>query len=264
MLLIDGHVHVYPCFDAARLLTAACANFDFAMGRSSRTPTAFRVLFLTETSRDHWFRDAAAGRVQVPGWAFRPTEEPVSLIARREDGAEVCLVAGRQVAGREGLEVLALGTDQDIPDGGSTEDVLDAVKKSGAMPVIPWGVGKWLGRRGGILDRMIESRAGDFLLGDNGGRPWCWPEPLQFKAAEARGSLVLPGSDPLPFAGEESRAGSCGALLDTDIPGKRPAAEITELIRSRSYVLVPFGRRETSFRFVRNQVSMQFVKARRK
>ena len=264
MLLIDGHVHVYPCFNAGRLLNAAQAHFLYASGCSGAAKRPFCALFLTETSRDHWFREVASGRLKVPGWAFSPTGEAMSIVARCEGGAEICLIAGRQVASGEGLEVLALGTEQDIPDGGSTEDVLDAVTKTGALPVIPWGVGKWLGRRGRILDRLIESRAGDFLLGDNGGRPWCWPEPPQFGAARSRGSLVLPGSDPLPFAGEESRAGSCGAMFDTEIPGKRPAAEIIELIRRRSHVLVPFGGRETFFRFVQNQISMQFVKAKRK
>lgn len=263
MLLIDGHVHVYPCFDAGRLLQAARVNFDYALGRSAKAPGAFRALFLTETARDHWFREAAAGRVKMPGWSLRPTEEPVSLVARSDDGAEVCMVAGRQVAAAGGLEVLALGIDAELADGRSMEETLDAVRAAGALAVIPWGVGKWLGRRGRVVDGLIRARARDFLLGDNGGRPWCWPEPRQFKEAEAQGSLVLPGSDPLPFAGEESRAGSCGALLDTDIPGRRPAAEIIELIRSRSRVLVPFGRRETFFRFARNQVAMQIVKAKR-
>jgi hypothetical protein len=51
-------------------------------------------------------------------------------------------------------------------------------------------------------------------LADTTLRPLGWPEPALFQRARREGFRILAGSDPLPFAGEESRIGRYATVVD--------------------------------------------------
>ena len=92
-------------------------------------------------------------------------------------------------------------------------ETLQDIENEGAISIIPWGFGKWLGRRGRIVKQLILSHESPkFLLGDNGGRPHVGEPPI-FKLARAHGIPVLPGSDPLSFRSQEKNAGRCGIIV---------------------------------------------------
>lgn len=258
-LLVDGHVHFHACYEPARFFEGAARRFGRAaaeLGLPADTPGC---LCFTEAAGDDFFRAFAAGQLAPGGrWSLAATSEPESLLARRgEDGRRIFLLAGRQLVTSEGLEVLALGTRDDLPERRPTLETLAAVRRAGAQPGIPWGFGKWWLGRGALVRRIVESaepRA--FFLGDNGGRPRRAREHPIFALARARGIPVLPGSDPLPFARANASAGRIGFLLQGVDPEK-PAAGVLARLRALEGSPPRFGRGEGLPAFCRDQIAMQ-------
>jgi hypothetical protein len=266
-LLVDGHVHVYEAFDRTRFLDGAAANFrraaaDLGLARSALAG----CLMMTEKPIHHVFREfrAEADGERQPSaapWRFERTGEAESLLARRPDGETLLILAGRQVETRENLEVLALAADLEFPTDLTLPQALDAVLDSPALAVLPWGFGKWWSRRGRIIEAALErGGAGRLFLGDNSGRPLLYPTPRIFGDAAARRIWNLPGTDPLPFASEQARAGTLGFVLACTIDEERPAAAIRAAVRALNKQPRIFGGLESLARFARNQVKMQIQK----
>ena len=71
-----------------------------------------------------------------------------------------------------------------IADGTPFPEVIDRAHEFGAVCVVPWAPGKWMFDRGRQLRSILAAdERPSFYLGDNGGRPWLWPE---FKYQVAR------------------------------------------------------------------------------
>ena len=247
----DTHVHIYPCHDVGRLLAAAT--------RRRRESAADRIILcLTERYDCHAFRHLADGSLRVSGWTAE-SPEPGSLIFRNGSD-EVVLLAGRQIVSRERIEVLALTVDATITDGLPVRDVLVAVQDVGAVPVLPWSPGKWLGNRGQIISALIDSAgAGTVLLGDTSMRPVGYPMPDLIKAGRRKGLGVVAGSDPLPFAGEEARAGQFMSMWGNGFDIARPVVSMRQLLRRHGVDAVSVGARSSLpsvvLRIVRNSKS---------
>lgn len=262
MILVDGHVHLYPCFDLPMFLDSALENFRRAARISSDQPKLDAVLLLTESSGHDafaMFADKAAQGTSIGPWTIKQRlgADP-SLTAQHRDGGRLIMVAGRQIVTAENLEVLALGTDRHFADGRPLAEVAGEVTEAGGLAAIPWGTGKWLGRRGKILtDLIIQPQPFRFFLGDNGGRPFFWPQVTHFELARAKGIPVLPGSDPLPFPGEEKRAGSYGFRLKDRLDRTAPAESLKKLLSVPDLAYQPYGRHEGFTGFFRNQIRMQ-------
>lgn len=261
--LVDAHVHFYSNFDEERFFDSTLANVRRAavgLGLPEATPG---WLLLTETRCDHVFEALfeRANGTQSGRWTFRPTAEAASLIAC-VDGREVLgLIAGRQIATREGLEVLALGTTATFSDGAGLGETLERVGAADALPVLPWGFGKWLSRRGALVEERIRShQSRGLFLGDNGGRPAFRPRPGLLALGEAHGLVVLPGSDPLPLPFQEERVGSFGFVLDGPIASDRPAEGLKARLRALDGSPPAYGQATRLVPFVRNQISMQLRK----
>jgi hypothetical protein len=262
MVLVDAHVHMHDCFSVAGVFDAAAVNFAKA-ARMLRGNTVFDgVLCLVESAHERFLdavRTQRLGRVwrgQHGYWELEQGSEPESLVFRRGH-VRLALIAGRQLVTRERLEVLALGTTARLSDGDTIEATLNAVQSVGAAAVLPWGVGKWLGARGAVIDRILaEPRWQHVFLGDNGNRLRYGPDPERFTAARRAGRSVLPGSDPLPLPGEERRVGSYGFAVDVDLDPLRPAAGLLALLQSGASFMA-FGQRETFRGFVGKQLALR-------
>jgi hypothetical protein len=267
-VLIDAHVHLHDCFAPATFLDSAQRNFDQAALRQGWKP-ALGVLMFTESKGVDWFGrlsglgTAAGGGSDLGSWSIETTSDPCALSARSGD-RQLLIVAGRQVVVREGLEVLLLATRDTVPDGRDLADVMAAGARRRAVRVIPWGVGKWLFRRGRLVSDLIatEQAGSGFFLGDGAGRPFFWPAPSQFGAAARRGIRVLQGTDPLPFPEQVGRAGSYGFRLEGIIDLSRPAEGIKAALLDPASRLTPFGRLERAIPFVHHQIAMQRRKRR--
>jgi hypothetical protein len=247
--LVDSHVHFHACYDLPAFLDGALRNFRDA--RNAAVETGY--LLLTESAGAHWFRRWRDGLNIGGGWRFEPTQEDESLLAMSETGERLILVAGRQTVARERLEVLALGRDLELPDGLPLVETLERVRESGALPVLPWGFGKWWGWRGSVVAEAL-GQDGELFLGDNGGR--LGPEPALFRQARKLGIRLLPGSDPLPFSRHMGLAGSYGFVLPHAVDTDRPAETLLRRIRESGQPRA-FGRRAGLSRFLRDQVGMQ-------
>ena len=141
------------------------------------------------------------------------------------------------------------------------EASLERAASSGAVIVLPWGFGKWTGRRGKIIRRLLENgEAPVFHLGDNSGRLKYWPKPREFSIAAERGLQVLPGTDPLPFPTETARVGRFGFALPMPVSIKTPASDLVSRLSDPDIRPIPYGRCEGLFRFLKNQVNMQLIK----
>jgi hypothetical protein len=263
-LLVDAHVHLHAGFDEVGFFDATLANFGRAAeALRVRAPWA-GILVLTEIAGTDRFgrllqlSDSGLGG----GWRVETTSEATSVRLRcAQQPTVINVVAGRQIQTAEGLEVLAFPHRGPLPDGQSIRDVIHRVSASGALSVIPWGFGKWWGRRGHTVDALLtqEPRL-PFFLADTGHRPARMPRPPQLTKSERLGRPTLTGSDPLPLKGEESRAGSCCFRLSMSSSMDRPALRLTEAIAALNDSPPNFERRVGFGRFGTTQLAMQLRK----
>ncbi|HXE56433.1 MAG TPA: hypothetical protein VNK43_00385 [Gemmatimonadales bacterium] len=259
-MAVDGHVHFHRVFDRARFLAAAATNLRAALDGTAAAVRGPGLLLLVENPDDDFFDRCrgAAGR-NMDGWLVDPTGEACSLALSRERDRLV-LVAGRQIATREGLEVLAVGTLKRFPRDLPFRAAVDAALEAAGIAIVPWGFGKWTRFRGALVGELVASAdPSRVFLGDNGGRPAAGPEPRLFAEARARGIRILPGSDPLPFHREATKVGRYGFYLDLE-PGPAPAAALKHRLRDPAVRPRPFGRREGLVAFLRAQTAMQLRK----
>ncbi len=241
MLVLDAHVHVYPFYDQAALLSGAVERLGAMAGKDDAIG-----IVLVEREGVDVFGEWAAGRLPE-GWRATRLDERAM---RLESGEHKLLVfAGRQIACAERLEILGVGTRVAVKDGVRCEEAIDAVEGDGGLPVLAWGVGKWLFGRARTVRELLRRHAPDTLaLCDTSLRPVFWPKP-----AAMRGGVrpVLCGSDPLPRKGEEAQAGRYACEVAMDLPASEPTERLISQLRAGG--LVPRGHRSTAVEFLRRR-----------
>lgn len=230
MLPIDAHVHFHRRRWVAPTLAAATGHFrGLALPRNGGPLGA---LLLAQSAREQvfeWLRDQQC----VGTWRIDRVEAEPQSLRLASPGAELLVICGRQIVAEAGLEVLALGTDVRIANGLGLERTLEAARDAGAMPVLPWGFGKWLGRRGRRLRTLLTEQSGQSLwLGDNGGRLRGLRRPKLFDQAEAQHFGILPGTDPFPFGRDYRRVGSFGCVVAVTDERSRPWQSIATRLAS--------------------------------
>lgn len=252
---IDGHVHFHRSTLVTRTLDAAAENFRRM--RPDRRGL-LGALLLCQSASERVFEQLAEQR-SSGDWQIAPAaNEPETLLARKA-GSSVAIVCGRQVRARGGLEVLALGTRQVFPDGASFSETLANVRASGAFAVIPWGFGKWFGKRGDVVAESLRALGpGNIAVGDNGSRLAMMSTPALISDSARKGFRVLPGTDPFPFAGDYDRVGRFGFLADTALDEAAPWHTLRAWLESRTESPRTFGEPSGPVRFVRNQIGIQF------
>lgn len=250
MILVDAYVHIYDCFDLEKFFDSAYSNFQTEAKRLGHRDEFTGILLLAETLNDNWFHyvaDYADGEnlpegKEIDNWSIHRTDENCSLKAQSGNSKELYLIAGRQIITAEKLEVLALMTIDHIKDDDQITEIIKRVIEIGGIPVIPWGFGKWMGRRGKLVKSLLRNTENlNFFLGDNANRPAFLPKPLQFKMAAKMGIAVLPGSDPFPFSSEFNRVGSFGFCLNGSISRNNPSRYLKKFLLDSNLKLQAFG-----------------------
>jgi len=264
MLIIDAHIHIHECFDIEKFFDFAWDNFQYqAVKLQAGSFTG--VLCLTEKSGTDVFgtlEKIAAEQEKTGDWDIRFTEEENSLLLSKND-FRMIVIAGRQIVTSQKLEVLAIGLKQDVEDGKPIEPILAYVVETGAIPVIPWGFGKWFSGRRKIMEKIISQKKYPFFLGDNGNRPWIFTKPRLIRKAYKNNILNLPGSDPLPYCREIHKPGSFGLYVEAGINTDKPFESIYQVLTTGGQPET-YGKSEKIYFFLKNQISIQLAKRNRK
>jgi hypothetical protein len=265
MLLVDAHVHIYDCFDLQAFFDAAYLNFKTNADRFGHGDDFTGILLLAETVKDNWFHHLSCyaegndlpGRRETGPWKFNHTAEAESLCARSGDNRKLVLIAGRQIVTAERLEVLALATTATYNDGIRIKELVESVRYNDGIPVIPWGFGKWVGKRGAVVKSLLSKDFDRiFFLGDNGGRPNFLSGPRVLKPTGKNRVQILSGSDPLPFTSEYQRVGNFGSIILRKLSSQKPARDLKYLLLNSTESLEPYGCLENPIRFVLNQTKL--------
>lgn len=251
---VDGHAHFHEIGRVASILDSAARNF----GRIGKPASPFLgALLLAQSSREVVFEQFTEGS-RFGGWRLGAAPgESESMIACSGE-RRILIVCGRQVRCELGLEVLALGTTASYPDGCGLDETLDRLANDGAIAVVPWGVGKWIGRRAGRMRELFRNRdPGLLFAGDNGGRLRLLGMPRLLKAAGRAGFRVLPGTDPFPVGNDYRRAGSFGFLAGVAPDPSHPWASLRAWLGDCAGSPVPYGLPLDPLHFAINQCWIQ-------
>ncbi|PON10944.1 hypothetical protein C2W62_47410, partial [Candidatus Entotheonella serta] len=249
---------IYDCHATERVFDGAWQHFQVA-ARDKRASYFQGVLLLTESAGNRAF--AALAQTQggaVGRWHVSATEETNSLHLQRDDGAQLVVLAGRQLVSEERLEVSAYFINETIVDGASLPTLLAQIDQLGGVAALPWGVGKWFGQRGKIIEDILGATEMPVMVSDNGGRPWFWPTPRLLRAARQQGVPVLAGSDLLPKVSEQQQAGSMGFVLRGALHADLPAQDLKRRLLHLKEMPPCYGKREGLWGFVCNQSYMRF------
>ncbi|MGF1542166.1 MAG: hypothetical protein ACFCU5_17275, partial [Pleurocapsa sp.] len=261
LIIADAHVHLHDYFDLNLLFDSALNNFHNHAQKEANRDNYAAILLLTEISGQNKFNEVkkyTLGDNQLENWNVSTTQENVSLSISDRSNRHLFLIAGRQIVTAENLEVLALITEENFTDGLSLEVTIHQIIQSNGIPVLPWGVGKWMGQRGKLLNKLLaENNFPMMFLGDNSGRPVFWSRPVQFQQAEKQGMRILPGTDPLPLNSEVSRPGSFGFTIKNSLNCDRPGEHLKQMLLDPHISLQPYGSLESPLRFVCNQLAMR-------
>lgn len=215
-LHLDAHVHLYPWHDVSRLLLAALDHMP------RLAPSDLRVLVLAERADCEWFQRLAQDEIRLPGDRWRIVAwDPDGGVKIRHlpDHRDLWILAGRQIATAERLEICSLFSESPIEDGLGARDTVRAILAAGGLPALNWAPGKWMFKRGIWIRKLLAEFPPDqLILIDTSLRCAGWPAPRLYSRARRENRPVLAGSDPLPPAGEESMAGCYYCTLSIPAP----------------------------------------------
>jgi hypothetical protein len=257
--LVDAHVHFHRCFDERMFLELAARKFYAAANDLEMTPELTGILLLAESAGADWFSEirASVGSTRADGWEVGGTEESYSVFLTRGDRS-LLLVAGHQIKTREHIEVLALGTESRVADGLPFPRTVGEVFRVGATPVAPWGFGKWLPPRGGIVrEAIVAADHRGLILGDIHGRPLPSREPSLFRLAVRMGVPILAGSDPLALPADIACVASYGSVVEGRIDPLRPMESLRLTWRQSRIGFATFGSRQGIMPFLARQIRLR-------
>ncbi len=239
-LIVDTHVHIYPFYEIHKALDAVLKNFN------ALSSDAVKVACLTERYDCHVYDDLATNSKNLVGDAFdiAVSNTGHSLkIKSTSTGQDFCLLPGQQIITSENLEILSLNCPQRVEEGLPARQTIENVIKNNGVPVVAWGLGKWIGKRGGVVKDLLNTFTPEQLaVGDTTMRPYGWFMPLIMRQAKAKGFKIIFGSDPLPFPGEECRPGSYATEISSSASDKRPREVIANML-TQNVIMQSVGHR---------------------
>ncbi|MEW6001522.1 MAG: hypothetical protein AB1638_02585 [Nitrospirota bacterium] len=271
LLLIDGHVHIYPHYDLSKAVQEGMNNLKAASENiieRSNPDEYFLIWLLTERSDCNFFDTLVMypGRFKTKDFKLIPVPEKEAVVIEQAGQPVLYILAGRQIVSREGLEILSLISTQYIKDRKRTiDDVIKAVNESGGIAGLNWAPGKWFFSRGKVVRRVLEEYSPEKLvLGDTPLRNTLWPMPKLMKDAKVRGFKVIAGSDPLPFDREEKYLGSYGFSITGEFNAARPVESVRSLLKQKGNNITLIGKRNNFITFCRRQYKIMSEKKKPK
>ncbi len=248
-LVIDSHIHIYPCYSLQYAFTILIDRFNTLDSK------AVKIACLTERYDCDYFQELKEGRIGDLNSGFIVSHEADGdflRITRSGDGTEFHLLPGRQVVAKERIEVIGLNHPKHVSDGTPAREIVDTILENGGTPMLAWSPGKWFFTRGKVILSLLERYSpADMLIGDTSLRPRGWFKPLLVRKAQRMGYKVIAGSDPLPFAGEEEAFGAYVSRTQGAFDGKSPVDILRSLTTDSSIQLNSAGNRSNPVAFAR-------------
>jgi len=227
---VDGHVHVHD----------EVPDLHAIVQRISRlAPGATPVLMLADGPRGDGFR------------RMKRAAQERSNRATSHDITPLLIIPGWQVVSEEGLELLVQGVEQFETFGAPAQSVVEAAIAQGAIVTLPWGFGKWIGKRRRLVRRLLSLYGDRVLLGDISGRPPGWAEPL------LAGRPVVRGADNLRLAGNERSIGRYGSLIECTANDQASEVCLMEKMRHPTDIFRSFGTRHGLARALMDQLRIR-------
>jgi hypothetical protein len=259
MIITDAHAHIYSCYNLDDFISSAFKNlFKGTHNLSEQSNTA--VLFLTETKGNNYF-DLLMNNTKP--WHVVNTDEKLSLRVNHPvyPDKEIIVISGQQVVTEEKLEVLVIGCSYPQVDGATLKGTVNSSLSGGGIVILPWGVGKWLGQRGRIVDDFVAANNSSHLfLGDNGSRPGIWSVSNLDRDRSTNQPRLLSGTDPLPLPGEEKRVGNFGSIIHGSIDHQKPFETLKSLLSHPETDITGYGDLQSPLSFVKQQVALRMAR----
>lgn len=254
---LDSHIHFYDCWEISldQLLTTTHKNLS-RHTKSSASPDFLPALCLLDTEKDVEPIWQKLQKRTSSEWTKVDIDfEPHSFWFKNR-GKTMLVITGRQINTAEGLEVLVIGNTDNITHDMPIKTILRQ-QSDNRLNIIPWAAGKWLSKRGRLLNQLLETMTPQqFVLGDNAGRPWLWKQIQQLEYARTHNIPVLCGSDPLPLQQHYLKSGTYGNLIITNLDLEKPWKSIIQAIYEQPQTK-KFGRLSSLSSFIVNQLKLR-------
>ncbi len=252
--IVDTHVHLYPIWSDADFFSAAHRNFQQKATELDLKHPIQAIVCFTESKECYRYQQLveASGRNKIiDGWSVSIINDVSSTLQVESNDKKLTILPGHQVITAEKLELLIIGLYDKPDDGQSVENLISDYSLENLL-ILPWGVGKWLGQRGLVIDKLLDRHDhSPVYLGDNSGRPNFWHHVPQFNRARQRGIPILPGSDPLPFGKQFQRIGSSGFWWNDTDPIQTPLEKMKRQLAQGT--INCYGQSESISGFLINQ-----------
>ncbi|MDC0947861.1 hypothetical protein OAS86_00740 [Gammaproteobacteria bacterium] len=257
-VLLDAHVHLYPEFDLTVALPMALDNLRLLEVKLGEADVWALLIAATPREADWPIRAQAA--VTTLGGTMTAVDGGWCIEALAGQSKPLWLIAGRQYQSAEKIEVLSAFAGLDVAENLPLETLLATLDEAGAVVILPWGVGKWLGARGKLVQQTVLSpdRAQALYIGDNGGRPWGWPLGRLFSGVGNHKVYNLPGSDPLYIGSQYNKIGTSGSLISLENQESQ-STSLRTVLRQTAAPLKSETRRAGWIEFIAAQLAMRSV-----
>ncbi len=264
--LVDSHCHLHTIGDLGTVLDHASASFQKAASQHNIAPGWYGVLAFTDTAKSTSFSHIRVmtssnpdKKLAVDNWTIELTDENCSVRAVSSQGITIFICAGQQIVTAERIELLSLFKATRIADAYPIKDCINQVQEYGGLAVLPWGVGKWIGKRGAIVSQVIKTcKPGTLFLGDNSARPKSWSRVSQFAQAENLGIPILRGTDPLDIKNRTKWGGEFGFIIEGSFIANRPAETLRFLLKDNQTVIRNYGELNSTKNFLVDQFALRF------
>lgn len=246
VIRIDPHGHLYDMYPTRSWCLAAMRN----LGGGSN---AEKMVVVVDRKGQDSFKRLSREVPQFGTWVLLEGEDAGIVSV---DGQSFTVVRGVQYVAQERIEVLGLGIGRTVDDLLPASELVSEVLSRGGIACLPWSPGKWLGRRGRVVNGLLRMfDANQLALGDIAIRSTGGPYSSILSSAVKKGRRVLYGTDPLPSARDAELVGAFGVELSGDFsPETREG--IRSILRSLldpARLVTPHGRRnspiQAGFRF---------------
>jgi hypothetical protein len=244
-VILDAHVHLYPCYDLTRALDGLRSRLG--QWADSESHDTRYLAMVAERVGNPTLKELIDGpRTQSGGtWTATAADGEAAWLCRNASGAELTLIVGRQFVTREKMEILALGSHPTRWDGLPIRQIIENLRAEGQVPILPWSPGKWLFERGRIARDLVEQMGPALALCDTAIRPRQIPASTIFRLARQAGCRILAGSDPLPVPGEEAGLGGYANGLPEANPTGNAVEIVQDILKNPSSRVTILGQRNS-------------------